>query len=128
MIETIRAGDLDVAYLDVGPSNGAPVILLHGFPYDVWAYDEVMSLLAEEGCRVIVPYLRGYGPTRFVSATTMRSTVPSPCLARMRPIFLAARSVKMTLFGARAASVITYLSAARHGAALETKSNIVRRR
>ena len=53
---SIRAGDLDVAYLDVGPATGTPVILLHGFPYDVWAYDEVMSLLAEEGCRAIVPY------------------------------------------------------------------------
>lgn len=64
---------LDIAYLARGPHDGLPVVLLHGFPYDVHAYDEVAPLLAASGCRVIVPWLRGYGPTRFVSAETMRS-------------------------------------------------------
>jgi pimeloyl-ACP methyl ester carboxylesterase len=73
MLERIDAGDLSVAYLDSGSRQGAPVILLHGFPYDVHAYDEVTPLLLEAGCRVIVPYLRGYGPTRFLSPTTLRS-------------------------------------------------------
>ena len=69
----VIAGVLDVAYEDHGPATGTPVVLLHGFPYDVQAYREVAPLLVEQGCRVIVPYLRGYGPTRFVSAATPRS-------------------------------------------------------
>jgi pimeloyl-ACP methyl ester carboxylesterase len=69
----IRAGVLDVAYLEVGPAEGAPVILLHGFPYDVHAYDEAAARLGTAGCRCIVPYLRGYGPTRFLSADAPRS-------------------------------------------------------
>jgi pimeloyl-ACP methyl ester carboxylesterase len=73
MLKYIQAGVLSVAYLEGGDSNGTPVILLHGFPYDVHAYDEVSDLLASRGCRVIVPYLRGYGPTRFTGAGTPRS-------------------------------------------------------
>ena len=68
-----RAAALDVAFHELGPNDGAPVLLLHGFPYDVHAYAEVAPLLAEAGCRVIVPYLRGFGPTRFVDAATPRS-------------------------------------------------------
>ncbi len=73
MLKHISAGVLDVAYAETGVADGAPVILLHGFPYDVHAFDEVAPLLAELGCRVITPYLRGYGPTRFLSASTPRS-------------------------------------------------------
>ena len=73
MIKQIPAGDLNVSYLEYGPFNGTPVFLLHGFPYDVHSYDEVVSPLASSGCRVIVPYLRGYGPTRFLYADTPRS-------------------------------------------------------
>ena len=73
MLERVDAGDLSVAYLDSGSRQGAPVVLLHGFPYDVHAYDEVTRLLLSLGCRVIAPYLRGYGPTRFLSPTTLRS-------------------------------------------------------
>ena len=72
-MKRIEAGDLDVAYLDVGPADGPPVILLHGFPYDVHAYDASAALLAAAGRRCIVPYLRGCGPTRFRSADTFRS-------------------------------------------------------
>ena len=70
---TIRTDVLDVAYEEHGPSGGPVVILLHGFPYDVRAFDEVAPALAADGCRVLVPYLRGYGPTRFLSAATPRS-------------------------------------------------------
>jgi len=56
----------------MGTENGAPVILLHGFPYDARAFDEVAPPLAAQGCRVLVPYLRGYGPTRFLSAGERR--------------------------------------------------------
>src|SRR6266851_1295334 len=68
-----RTDVLEMAYEEHGPENGAPVILLHGFPYDARAFDEVAPPLAAEGCRVLVPYLRGYGPTRFLSAATPRS-------------------------------------------------------
>lgn len=69
----IAAGVLDIAYLDIGPADGAAVILLHGFPYDVHAYDLVAERLASAGQRCIVPELRGYGATRFLSAETPRS-------------------------------------------------------
>jgi len=73
MVHHLHAGVLDVAYLDEGPRTGPPVVLLHGFPYDVHAFDAVTPLLVSAGCRVIAPYLRGYGPTRFLSAETPRS-------------------------------------------------------
>jgi pimeloyl-ACP methyl ester carboxylesterase len=73
MIDTIEAGDLRLAFEQSGDVLGWPVVLLHGFPYDVRAYDEVASALAAAGARVIVPYLRGYGPTRFLRTETLRS-------------------------------------------------------
>jgi pimeloyl-ACP methyl ester carboxylesterase len=73
VLKTVTAGVLEVAYQEAGPAEGTPVVLLHGFPYDVWAFGEVTPLLAAQGCRVIVPYLRGYGPTRFCSSATPRS-------------------------------------------------------
>ena len=72
-LKTIRARVLDVAYLDVGPVDGSSVILLHGFPYDVRAYDDVVERLTALGMRCFVPYLRGFGPTRFIDADTVRS-------------------------------------------------------
>ncbi|WP_428375084.1 alpha/beta fold hydrolase [Lichenicoccus sp.] len=69
----VSAGALDVAYFEVGPADGEPVILLHGFPYDAHAYDEVSVLLAAAGKRCIVPFLRGYGPTRFLNEDSVRS-------------------------------------------------------
>jgi pimeloyl-ACP methyl ester carboxylesterase len=68
-----RTDVLEMAYEEHGPENGAPVILLHGFPYDARTFDQVAPPLAAEGCRVLVPYLRGYGATRFLSAATPRS-------------------------------------------------------
>lgn len=72
-LRRIEAGVLDVAYFEAGPAGGPPVVLLHGFPYDIHAYAEVAPRLAAQGCRVVVPFLRGYGPTRFLSAATPRS-------------------------------------------------------
>src|SRR6478735_522440 len=68
-----RTDVLEIAYEEHGPEDGAPVILLHGFPYDARTFDAVAPALANDGCRVLVPYLRGYGPTRFLSAATPRS-------------------------------------------------------
>ena len=73
MLQRVNAGVLTVAYEEQGATTGTPVVLLHGFPYDVHAYDDVAPLLVSAGCRVLVPYLRGYGPTRFLSDTTPRS-------------------------------------------------------
>jgi pimeloyl-ACP methyl ester carboxylesterase len=72
-LQHVEAGVLDVAYFETGAADGQPVLLLHGFPYDVHSYVEVAPLLAEAGFRVIVPYLRGHGPTRFLDAATPRS-------------------------------------------------------
>lgn len=72
-MRSVRTGLLDIGFIDEGPTEGWPVILVHGFPYDVHAYDEIVPRLVREGARVIVPYLRGFGPTRFLSPATMRS-------------------------------------------------------
>lgn len=72
-MKTARTSVLDIAYKETGPANGRPVVLLHGFPDDIHVYDEVAPPLAAAGFRVIVPYLRGYGPTRFRDAGTPRS-------------------------------------------------------
>jgi pimeloyl-ACP methyl ester carboxylesterase len=69
----IQTSVLDLAYDESGAADGAPVFLMHGWPYDPRCYDEVIPPLVAEGCRVIVPYLRGFGPTRFLSAETPRS-------------------------------------------------------
>ena len=66
-LKQVIAGVLNVGYAEVGPADGAPVILLHGWPYDIHTYVDVAPLLAAKGYRVIVPYLRGYGTTRFLS-------------------------------------------------------------
>jgi pimeloyl-ACP methyl ester carboxylesterase len=72
-LQQIDAGPLTVGYAEAGPSNGTPVILLHGWPYDIHSYVDVAPLLATAGYRVIVPYLRGYGTTRIRAADTIRS-------------------------------------------------------
>ena len=69
----VDAGVLDVAYYEAGPVDGPAVMLLHGFPYDIHSYVDVAPDLAAQGCRVIVPYLRGYGATRFRDPATPRS-------------------------------------------------------
>jgi pimeloyl-ACP methyl ester carboxylesterase len=72
-IKTINAGVLSIAYVEYGAPSGWPCIMGHGFPYDAHAYDQAAPILARAGARVIVPYLRGYGPTRFLKAETPRS-------------------------------------------------------
>ncbi len=72
-LRQIDAGPLSIGHVDMGPPTGAPVILLHGWPYDIHTFAEVAPVLAQAGHRVIVPYLRGYGSTVFRSADTMRN-------------------------------------------------------
>ncbi|MFE7507240.1 alpha/beta fold hydrolase [Promicromonospora sp. NPDC057488] len=73
VIKQVRAGELDVGYAELGPAGGTPVVLLHGWPYDIHSYAEVAPLLAARGYRVIVPYLRGHGSTTFLSPDTFRN-------------------------------------------------------
>src|SRR5262245_40498839 len=76
-LKQVDAGLLNVGYAEAGPAEGAPVILLHGWPYDIYSFVDVAPLLASAGYRVIIPYLRGYGSTRFRSADTFRNGQPS---------------------------------------------------
>src|SRR5687767_6216021 len=72
-LRRIKAGDLEVAYAEAGPTSGVPVLLLHGWPYDIHTYVDVAPRLSAAGYRVIVPHLRGYGATRFLSDSTPRN-------------------------------------------------------
>ncbi|MDQ0323921.1 pimeloyl-ACP methyl ester carboxylesterase [Pararhizobium capsulatum DSM 1112] len=72
-LKQIKAGVLDIGYAESGPADGAVVLLVHGWPYDIYSYVDVTPMLAEAGYRVIVPYLRGYGTTRFLSGDTPRN-------------------------------------------------------
>src|SRR5215467_9695235 len=72
-LRQIDAGVLDVGYVDIGPSDGQPVVMLHGWPYDIHSYADAAPALGAAGYRVVVPYLRGYGTTRFLSDDTVRN-------------------------------------------------------
>jgi pimeloyl-ACP methyl ester carboxylesterase len=72
-VRQIDAGELSVGYVEAGPSDGQPVILLHGWPYDIHSYADVSATLAAKGFRVLVPHLRGFGTTRFLSDSTFRN-------------------------------------------------------
>src|ERR1700733_11950135 len=72
-LRSVEAGVLNIAYYEEGPADGPAVVLLHGFPYDIHSYVDVAPLLATKGCRVIIPYVRGCGPTRFLDSKTPRS-------------------------------------------------------
>jgi len=76
-LKQIDAGVLNIGYAEAGPANGPAVILLHGWPYDIYSFVDVAPLLASAGYRVIIPYLRGYGSTRFLSSDTVRNGQPS---------------------------------------------------
>ena len=108
-----RTPTLDIAYEATGLEGGNPVILLHGFPDDARAYDECVRPLAEHGCRVLVPYLRGYGPTRFLDPATPRSGQQAALGADLRDFMDALGIEKAVLggydWGGRAACVVSAL-------------------
>jgi pimeloyl-ACP methyl ester carboxylesterase len=112
-LKHIHAGVLDIAYVDAGPQDGQPVFLMHGFPYDIHAYEDVLPILVKAGCRVIVPYLRGYGATRFLSATTPRSGEQAALGADLLALMDALNVPKALLagydWGGRAACVVAAL-------------------
>ena len=107
------AGVLNIAYYETGPSNGPPVVLLHGFPFDIHSYVDVAPMLAAKGCRVIVPYLRGYGPTRFRDNSTPRSgeqaAIGADVIALMNAIGVKRAIVGGYDWGGRAACVAAAL-------------------
>lgn len=109
----IEAGVLDVAFLESGPPDGPPVFLMHGFPYDVHAFAEVAPMLAAQGCRVIVPYLRGYGQTRFINPATPRSgeqaALGADLLALMDALNVSRAVLAGYDWGGRAACVVAAL-------------------
>ncbi len=111
--KSVDAGQLSVAYLESGPPDGAPVVLLHGFPYDVRSYDAVAARLAEAGRRVIVPWLRGYGPTRFLSADAPRVGQQAALGGDLLALLDALKIKQATLggydWGGRAACVVAAL-------------------
>ena len=113
MLKKIDAGTVSVAYEEHGSPSGTPVVLLHGFPYDVRAYDEVTPLLVAKGCRVITPYLRGYGPTKFLSANTMRSgqqaALAHDLLALMDALAISSAILCGYDWGGRAACIVAAL-------------------
>jgi len=105
----VDAGVLTIAYYEAGPADGPAVMLLHGFPYDIHSYVDVAPMLAAQGCRVIVPYLRGYGPTRFRDPSTPRSGEQASIGADLMAL-MDALSIKRAVFagydwGGRAACI-----------------------
>jgi pimeloyl-ACP methyl ester carboxylesterase len=112
-IKQIDAGLLNVGYVEAGPATGLPVILLHGWPYDIHSFVEVVPLLASAGYRVIVPYLRGYGTTRFLSSETVRNGQPSVVALDLIALLDALKIQKPILagfdWGARTANIIAAL-------------------
>ena len=99
-VKQIAAGVLDVGYADIGPADGPAVVLLHGWPYDIHTFADVSPRLAAEGYRVIVPYLRGYGTTRFLSDATVRNGQPSAIATDILALMDALKIEKATLAGA----------------------------
>ena len=112
-LRQIDAGLLSVGYADAGPTNGPAVILLHGWPYDIHSYVDVVPLLASRGYRVIVPHLRGYGPTRFLSNETLRNGQPAVVALDIIALMDALKITKAILggfdWGARTANIIAAL-------------------
>ena len=112
-LKQIDAGLLNVGYTEMGPSGGPPVILLHGWPYDIHSFVDVAPPLASTGYRVIVPYVRGYGTTRFLSNETLRNGQPSALAVDIIDFMDALKIEKATLagfdWGARTANIIAVL-------------------
>jgi pimeloyl-ACP methyl ester carboxylesterase len=109
-LKQLEAGLLNVGYADVGPSGGRPVILLHGWPYDIHSFVDVAPILAAAGYRVIVPYVRGYGTTRFLSADTLRNgqqaAVAMDAIAFMDALKIPMAIVAGCDWGARTADIV----------------------
>src|SRR5215472_368467 len=98
-LKKIDAGVLNVGYAEAGPTNGPVVILLHGWPYDIYSFVDVAPMLAGAGYRAIIPYLRGYGTTRFLSSETVRNGQPSALATDLKDFLDALKIEKPILAG-----------------------------
>jgi pimeloyl-ACP methyl ester carboxylesterase len=112
-MKQIEAGVLNVGYAEAGPADGHPVILLHGWPYDIHSYSDVAPLLASKGYRVVIPYLRGYGGTRFLSEETFRNGQPAAVALDVIALMDALKVEKAVVggfdWGARTACIVAAL-------------------
>jgi pimeloyl-ACP methyl ester carboxylesterase len=112
-LKQVDAGPLNVSYAEAGPAGGPPVILLHGWPYDIHSFIDVAPLLASAGYRVIVPYVRGYGATRFLSSDTFRNGQPAAVASDVVDLMDALQIKKAILagfdWGARSANIVAVL-------------------
>src|ERR1041385_3245679 len=112
-LKHIDAGLLNVAYAEAGPSDGPPVILLHGWPYDIHSFADVAPMLASAGYRVLVPYLRGYGGTRFLASESFRNGQPAALAVDVIDFMNALRIEKALLagfdWGGRSADIVAAL-------------------
>jgi len=112
-LKQVNASLLNVGYAEAGPAGGPPVILLHGWPYDIYSFVDVAPVLASAGYRVIVPYLRGYGTTRFLSPDALRNGQPSALAADVSALMDALNIKKAILagfdWGARTANIVGVL-------------------
>ncbi len=112
-LKQIDAGLLNVGYAEAGPANGSPVILLHGWPYDIYSFVDVAPLLASAGYRVYVPYLRGYGSTRFLSNEAFRNGQPSAVAVDIIAFMDAVKIERATIagfdWGARTVNIMAAL-------------------
>jgi len=112
-IKQIDTGVLNIGYAEAGPASGPAVILLHGWPYDIYSFVDVAPLLASAGYRVLIPYLRGYGSTRFLSRETFRNGQPSALAVDLKDLLDALKIEKPVLagfdWGARTADIFAAL-------------------
>jgi pimeloyl-ACP methyl ester carboxylesterase len=112
-LRRVDAGVLSIGYADVGPASGSPVVLLHGWPYDIHSFAAVARLLAADGYRVLVPYLRGYGTTRFLSQETPRNgqqaALAADCVAFMDALKIDRAIIAGFDWGARTANIVAAL-------------------
>jgi pimeloyl-ACP methyl ester carboxylesterase len=112
-VKQIDAGLLNVGYVEAGPASGRAVVLLHGWPYDIHSYADVAPILAGKGYRVIVPYVRGYGSTRFLSPETFRNGQPSALAADLIALMDALSIEKAIIagfdWGARTGDIVAVL-------------------
>lgn len=112
-LKQVTASGLDIGYTEAGPQDGPPVLLLHGWPYDIHAFEDVMPMLVAHGFRVIAPYLRGHGTTRFLSTATMRNGQPAvlamDTIALMNALKIEQAVLAGFDWGARTADIVAAL-------------------
>jgi pimeloyl-ACP methyl ester carboxylesterase len=128
-VKQVDAGPLNVGYVDAGPCSGPTVVLLHGWPYDIHSYEEVTPILVSSGFRVVVPFVRGYGSTRFLSNSTMRNgqqaALAADTIALMDALGIDTAVIAGFDWGARTADVMATLWPERTRAIVSVSGYIV---